>query len=143
MPVTQINALEAFELLKKDKNSILIDVRTNEEFNFVGVVNAQDFNDRMILLPWQIYPSMEENPDFSSQLEDSLNKFFGENDKDSKIIFLCRTGGRSYQAANHAINLGYENCYNLVSGFEGDFNDEQQRGKMNGWKAKHLPWRQK
>jgi len=141
--VNLINAVDAFELLKKDKRSVLVDVRTNEEFNFVGVVNPEGFDSKMILLPWQIYPSMEENSEFGEALEDNLKKIFGDEVLDVKIIFLCRTGSRSYQAANYAINLGYQNCYNLISGFEGDFNDEQQRGKVNGWKAKNLPWRQK
>jgi rhodanese-related sulfurtransferase len=143
MMVTQIGAIDAFELLKKDQNSLLVDVRTNEEFSFVGVVNAETFANRMALIPWQVYPSMEENPEFSDMLENSLKQFFKGDITDIKIIFLCRTGGRSYLAANYAINLGYKNCYNLTSGFEGDFNDAQQRGKVNGWKAQNLPWRQK
>ena len=71
MSVIQINAQDAFELLKKDQNSILIDVRTFEEFNFVGIVNGVSFNNRMTLLPWQILPSMNENPDFAISLEKS------------------------------------------------------------------------
>lgn len=142
MQINQINAKDAFELLKKDQNSILVDVRTIEEFNFVGVVNAKQFNDRMVLLPWQIYPSMEENSEFDNLLESEINKF-SLDENELKIIFLCRTGARSYQAANHALNLGYKNCYNLTSGFEGDINDDEQRGKTNGWKASNLPWRQR
>ena len=137
MSVIQINAQDAFERLKKDQNSILIDVRTFEEFNFVGIVNAAQFNNRMTLLPWQILPNMNENPDFAVSLEKAAPK------KDVHIFFLCRSGARSSQAANYATNLGYENCYNITSGFEGDLDQDQQRGKINGWKANNLPWRQK
>lgn len=143
MSVTQIEAKEAFELLKNDQNSILVDVRTSEEVNFVGFVNADQFENRMIFLPWQIFPEMNENPKFASSLKDSLKKNFGEKSGEVKIIFLCRSGGRSQQAANYIMDIGYENCYNLISGFEGDLDEKKHRGNLNGWKASNLPWRQK
>lgn len=143
MSVTQINAQDAFELLKNDQNSVLVDVRTFEEFNFVGFVNATPFNNRMVLLPWQLSPTMAENPEFAPALENSLKKLFSDKSKDAKVLFLCRTGGRSNAAANYAENLGYKNCYNVTAGFEGELDAKEQRGKVNGWKAENLPWRQK
>lgn len=143
MSVTQISAQEAFELLKNDQNSALIDVRTFEEFNFVGFVNAASFNNRMVLLPWQLFPAMSENPEFAPALESALKKIFADKAQEANLIFICRTGGRSNQAANYAKNLGYQNCSNLVGGFEGDLNQQEQRGQVNGWKAETLPWRQK
>jgi rhodanese-related sulfurtransferase len=143
MTVTQISAQNAFELLKNDKNSVLVDVRTYEEFNFVGFVNPSAFNNRMIMLPWQLLPNMAENPQFGFVLEESLQKHFGETSHETNIIFICRTGARSNQAAHYAQNLGYKNCYNLTAGFEGDLNEQEKRGTTNGWKADNLPWRQK
>ena len=129
MSAIQIAAQDAFELLKNDQNSVLVDVRTAEEFNFVGFPNASEFNNRLIFLPWQVFPEMNENPKFASILNESLKKLFGENAKEAKIIFICRSGGRSAQAAEYAIDLGYDNCYNLISGFEGDLNSQGHRGK--------------
>jgi rhodanese-related sulfurtransferase len=143
MSVTQINAQKAFELLANDKNSVLIDVRTFEEFNFVGFPDSRAFDNRIVFLPWQTFPRMDENPEFAAELEDSLKKKFGDKFYDTKLIFICRTGVRSNQAGNYAVNLGYKNCHNLISGFEGDLNKEEQRGKTNGWKASNLPWRQR
>lgn len=144
MSVIQINPQDAFETLKSDQNSVLIDVRTFEEFNFVGFVDPKSFGDRMILLPWQLYPEMQENPDFDHALEESLKHLFPNAKQDEvKLLFLCRTGGRSNAAATHAINNGYKNSHNIVSGFEGELNSGSHRGKVNGWKASHLPWRQK
>jgi rhodanese-related sulfurtransferase len=143
MSVIQIIAREASELLKKDQFSVLADVRTKEEFDSVGIVDSMSFEGRMILLPWQTFPSMAPNPEFDFILEEELARLFSDNFKENKIIFLCRTGGRSQQAALHAVNLGYKNCYNIISGFEGDLDKEGKRGNINGWKASNLPWRKK
>ncbi len=140
--VNQINPSEAFELLKKDDNSILVDVRTHEEFDSIGIANSEEFSNRMILLPWQLMPEMEINEDFTEILEEEIEKLFGDDAKDVKIIFMCRSGARSYQAANQVLDAGYQNCFNLTSGFEGDFNEASERGKVNGWKAEALPWGQ-
>lgn len=143
MTVSQISASEAFAILKDDADSLLVDVRTFEETHFVGFVNASTFNNRMVFLPWQTFPNMELNQDFETKFEQSLKELFAEKAKQTKIFFLCRTGSRSYQAACFASDLDYENCYNITSGFEGDFNNDGQRGSVNGWKASRLPWRQK
>ncbi len=143
LSVTQIGPIEAFELLKNNPNSVLVDVRTYEEFNFVGIVDAADFQNRIILLPWQLMPAMDYNHNFSNSLEEQLAKLFAQNSKDAQILFLCRSGARSNQAAAHAVSLGYSNCFNIVNGFEGDPDASGHRGKTNGWKANSLPWRQK
>ncbi len=143
MSIQQINSLQAFELLKSDKNSILIDVRTPEEFNLVGTVNASDFDNRMILLPWQFYQNGEPNPDFLSNFENNLNNFFTKDLFDIKLIFICRSGVRSEYSADYVANYGYKNSFNINDGFEGAININNQRSKINGWKYNNLPWRQK
>ena len=86
---------------------------------------------------------MEENPDFAVTLSESLEKMFsGQEPSNITLLFICRSGARSNEAANYFINLGYKNSYNIISGFEGDLNEENHRGKLNGWKAENLPWRQ-
>jgi hypothetical protein len=35
---------------------------------------------------------------------------------------------------------GYANCFNVAAGFEGRRDEEGHRGKVEGWKAAHLPW---
>jgi len=136
MSVEQISPQNAFELLKNQKNSFLIDVRTNEELNFVGVVDASSFNNRMIFLAWQTLPNMQQNQNFMSDLVSKVNK-------DSEVLFLCRTGGRSNQSAQFASSIGFKKCYNIINGFEGDLNSKNHRGLINGWKASNLPWEQK
>lgn len=86
--------------------------------------------------------TMKENPTFANNLEEALNNLFGNKSKEAKIFFICRTGGRSDAAARFFDNLGYINCFNVTSGFEGDLDSSSQRGKVNGWKAEKLPWKQ-
>ena len=136
MSVEQISPQNAFELLKNQKNSVLIDVRTSEELNFVGVVNASSFENRLIFLAWQTLPQMQQNQNFANDLLAKVNK-------DNEVLFLCRTGGRSNQSAQLASTFGFKKCYNIINGFEGDLNSQNHRGLVNGWKASNLPWEQR
>ncbi len=142
MPVKQINPKDAFKILTEDKNSVLVDVRTFEEITFVGTVDSSSFDGRMILSPWRLSVAMKENPNFFKNFEEVIEKIFGSDKNKSKIFFLCRSGSRSYSAANFVSSMGYSECFNISSGFEGDLNFEDQRGSLNGWKADKLPWKQ-
>ena len=141
MSIITITPTDAFKILTEDKNSLLVDVRSFEEANFIGLVNPSEIDDRVAILPWKTFPSMKINPKFSDTLEELLSKAFSENSKDAKILFLCRSGARSEQAAEQFATLGYA-CYNIENGFEGDIDENGHRGKLNGWKANNLPWRQ-
>lgn len=140
--VEQVNPKIAFDILKNDESSVLIDVRTDAEFLFVGVVNDSQFKNKSILLPWMVYPSMSENKEFANIIDDSLKSLIGDDHKNAKLFFLCKTGKRSNMAAQYAKNIGYNNCYNITNGFEGDCDQNKQRSNINGWKADGLPWQQ-
>jgi rhodanese-related sulfurtransferase len=141
MSVITISAQDAFKTLNNEKASLLVDVRSFEEANFVGLVHPSEVDDRAVILPWKLFPSMKINPKFSEALEDFISKIFVQNPKETKVFFLCRSGARSDQAAEEFSSLGYQ-CFNIEHGFEGDLNDDNQRGTVNGWKASNLPWRQ-
>jgi rhodanese-related sulfurtransferase len=55
-------------------------------------------------------------------------------------MFICRSGGRSHQAANAATQAGYPDCYNVLQGFEGDKDAAGHRNTLGGWRAAGLPW---
>lgn len=123
---------EAYEVLQADAKALLVDVRTKAELDLVGRVP------RAVNVEWAFYPGMVANPDFSQQLVEQLNQHgFG---KDSVLMFMCRTGGRSHNAAVVAESLGYSQVYNVLEGFEGETNAEKQRTLINGWKHAGLPW---
>ncbi len=43
----------------------------------------------------------------------------GEITKESPIVLVCAAGGRSAQAADFMLSLGYEDVYNLTDGTKG------------------------
>jgi len=63
-------------------------------------------------------------------------------DKESLVLFLCRSAQRSHAAAMVATQAGFTDCYNILEGFEGDKSSGNQRGISNGWRKAGLPWEQ-
>ena len=66
---------EAWFLLQEDDHSVLCDVRTSAEWNFVGVPDLSTLNKEPILLSWQIFPGMEVNSDFINDFEKIQNYY--------------------------------------------------------------------
>ncbi len=123
----ELTPQEAFLILQQDNNAVLVDVRSQAELDLVGrVPNA-------IHIEWAFYPGMIANADFPAQLQNQI-----EHGK--TIVFMCRTGGRSHNAAIIAQQLGYSEAYNMTEGFEGEANAAKQRTLINGWKHANLPW---
>ncbi len=118
---------EVFEAISQDSAIKLVDVRSRAELELVGRVPLA------MHIEWAFYPGMVANPEFSDQLQKQV-------DKDSTVIFMCRTGGRSHNAALLAQKLGYNKVYNMLEGFEGEANEHKQRTLINGWKHAGLPW---
>ncbi len=123
---------EAFEVLQADAKALLVDVRTKAELDLVGRIPGA------LNVEWAFYPGMVANESFAAQLKAELEQ--RHFDKDSVLIFLCRTGGRSNNAATVAASLGFAQVYNTLEGFEGEANADKQRTMINGWKHAGLPW---
>ena len=126
----------AFRILSEHKDAILIDVRTRAEWNYVGLPELESIGKRPALREWQIFPGMQQNPEFVSTLGNAVA------DKDTPLLFLCRSGARSAAAAKAMSAAGYSTCLNVTEGFEGPLDALGRRGSAAGWKATGLPWRQ-
>lgn len=119
---------EAQQLRDEVQAARLVDVRTRPELELVGRIPGAAH------IEWAFYPDMRPNPDFLAQLSQQI-------DREAVVMFICRTGGRSHNAAAAATQMGYTNCYNVLEGFEGATDASTgQRGKINGWKMAGLPW---
>ncbi len=108
--------------------AVLVDVRTDAEREWVGRVPGA------AAVAWKQWPGMAANADFDAQLRAAVPEGM-------KVVLLCRSGVRSVAAAQRAAALGLE-AYNILEGFEGDADENGQRGRIGGWRLAGLPWRQ-
>jgi rhodanese-related sulfurtransferase len=105
----------------------LVDVRTRAELDWVGRVPGA------ALVEWNNYPEGRANSSFLEELARVAAK-------DEPVMFLCRSGNRSHFAADLAAQGGWQDCYNVLEGFEGERDANRHRSSINGWKHAGLPW---
>lgn len=122
---------EAFELLQADPSVKLVDVRTRAERDWVGTVQID--GGQHLFVQWNLYPEGKPNPQFLEQLKEAAGP--GE-----VLLFLCRSGVRSKHAAKLATENGYENCFDIMEGFEGNKDGAGHRKMVEGWCKAGLPW---
>ncbi len=125
---------ETWQILTENPDAVLIDVRTEAEWSFVGIPDLVAIGKKTKLVAIQYFPAMEVNPEFAKQAEDTGIK------KDAPVLFICRSGQRSRNAAIILTQRGYERSYNVAEGFEGALNGDCHRGDSGGWKFRGLPW---
>jgi rhodanese-related sulfurtransferase len=118
---------EAYDVLQATPGAKLVDVRTRAELDWVGRIPGA------IEIELLTYPGNRSNPEFLKQLEAQV-------DKASPVLFICRSGGRSHNAALMAMQAGYSEAYNVLEGFEGDKDAAGHRGTAGGWRFAGLPW---
>lgn len=93
----EISYMKMKEMLRENKDIIVIDVRTNDEYmdnHIPGAIN----------IPLQ-------------DISDNIEKYV--KDKNSVIITYCEYGGRGRKACNKLDKMGYKNVYNLEGGMKG------------------------
>ena len=124
---SDVSPTDTYKALLEQKNSVLVDVRTPAEWSYVGIPAI----DGLIRVSW---PPTPDAPNFVENFN-----VFGVP-KDAHIYIICRSGVRSIGAAHELTAAGYQNCYNVTEGFEGDRDDKGHRGIKAGWKVAGLPW---
>ena len=93
----QVTSKEAANMLKSDKNLVVLDVRTAEEFKDGHIKGALNIDIRQ--------------PDAFVKI-DKLNR-------NSKYIVHCRTNHRSQVAVDHMLQSGFKNIIQIKDGFNG------------------------
>lgn len=129
-----ITPTEAWRLLEADSDALLFDVRTEAEWQFVGIPDLSALDRQPVLLSWQVYPGMARNAAFEQDAAAAAAH------AEQPLLFLCRSGARSAAAAAAMTQTGFFRCYNIAGGFEGDRGATGHRGTVNGWKVDGLPW---
>ncbi|VAW81797.1 Rhodanese-related sulfurtransferase, partial [hydrothermal vent metagenome] len=129
---------EAWQMMQDEPRSILVDVRSDMEYLFVGhPVGA-------IHIPWIDYPDWNLNPNFVTEIRKLVlggvcHEAAGSS---APILLICRSGKRSLEAGNLLIKEGFCDVYNIAEGFEGDLDEHHHRGTKGGWRFHGLPWEQ-
>ncbi|MFE7796919.1 rhodanese-like domain-containing protein [Nocardia sp. NPDC057440] len=131
-----ITPQQAWELLRDNPEAVLVDVRTEGEWRFVGVPDTTSIERPTVLIEW-VDGTGTRNGAFVEQLTQALDG----RDPEAPVVFLCRSGQRSAHAANTATGVGIGPSYNVLDGFEGGLDATGHRGG-SGWRAIGLPWRQ-
>ena len=118
---------EAYQIWQQAPGAKLVDVRTRAEWDYVGRIPGA------VEIELLTYPGNRFSPSFLAEIEHQV-------DKEALVMFICRSGGRSHNAATLAIQAGYTECYNVLEGFEGDKDAAGHRNTKGGWRAAGLPW---
>jgi len=127
---------ETWDLLAAEPGAVLIDVRTDAEWNYVGVTDLAALGKKQINISWLTFPGNVKNENFVAEVRTAIPN------PDTTILFLCRSGQRSAIAAKAMTEAGYSKCFNIAEGFEGDKDEAGHRGTKNGWKLRGLAWKQ-
>jgi rhodanese-related sulfurtransferase len=138
-----VTAKEAYEKWKAEPDKVkIIDVRTPEEFLFVGhptmawkipvAIQAYQWDAEKKQFP------MKPLPDFAARVSEVAKP-------DDTLMVMCRSGGRSAIAANMLAKAGFKHVYNITDGMEGDAVEQagsvfEGQRLVNGWKNSGCPW---
>jgi rhodanese-related sulfurtransferase len=127
MEVFSIPSEKVKNFLETNPNSVVLDVRTEEEWNDVGKPDAESLNSKTFFISLLIGPDRKKNENF---IKDFLQKKISKKDN---ILVICRSGVRSMAAAKLLQQEGYKNLVNISDGFEGN------PATGEGWKKINLP----
>ena len=100
----QIDGQSALDMMNNETDYIIIDVRTESEYQQGHIKNA-------INIP-------------NESIDESVSEIL--KDKDQLLLVYCRSGNRSKQASEKLAKLGYSNIYEFggISDFPGEIVNE-------------------
>ncbi len=124
-------------MLSDNPQAVLVDVRTDAEWRFVGVPDLSSLGRDVVYVEWN-KSNGQHNNSFLAELQDKIPS---TDEGERPVVFLCRSGNRSIGAAEVATEAGFTPSYNVLDGFEGQLDARGHRGET-GWRAVGLPWKQ-
>ena len=123
--IKQLASKDIGSYLMAEPNSVLLDVRTKEEWNTIGKPDGEKIGLKTYFLSIQFGDERIFNENFIQEFKNlAINQ-------DKNILIICRSGTRSQFAAELLTKENYT-CVNISDGFEG--NQENV-----GWKKCDLP----
>jgi len=139
--VISISPPDASQLLKDNTKAVLIDIRSEMEYLFIGHPKGS------IHIPWIDEPDWKINPRFAADVRKVMLGGVVYDPDDSQIdaipvLLICRSGRRSLEAGKVLVKDGFTKVYNVIEGFEGQLDDNHHRSTLAGWRFHGLPWEQ-
>jgi rhodanese-related sulfurtransferase len=133
---------EAFLMAISEPNAFILDVRTNDEWKWVGrpgpnkLGEGDGLDGKVVNVAYLINKKGEliYNRGFLKDVDALF-----ERDPSVTLLTMCRSGGRAAAAADELIAHGYPQVYNIQYGFEGQ-TDARGYRTVNGWKVDGLPY---
>ena len=116
--IKQIKSSDIKKFIENNPNTVLLDVRTVDEWNTVGKPDTKKFGIKSFFI------TISQDPSFLENVKKNI-------DKKDQVLVMCAAGGRSIIASNLLANEGY-NTLNISDGFSGN-------GQDPGWKNLGLP----
>ena len=123
--IKQLASNEIREYLKTQPNCVLLDVRTNDEWEQVGKPDGEIIGLKTHFLSLQFGVERTFNKNFVQEFKNL------KITQDKEILTICRSGTRSQFAAELLVKEQYT-CSNISDGFEGN-------NENIGWKMCGLP----
>ena len=116
--INQIKSSEIKKFVENNPKTVLLDVRTNDEWKTVGKPNTKKLGIKTYFI------TISQDSMFMENVKKEISK-------DDQVLVMCAAGGRSIIAANMLNNEGYT-VYNISDGFSGNSQDP-------GWEKSGLP----
>tara|TARA_X000000368_G_scaffold265656_1_gene210326 strand:+ start:43 stop:411 length:369 start_codon:yes stop_codon:yes gene_type:complete len=116
--IKQIKSSDIKKFITNNPKTVLLDVRTEDEWSRVGKPDTKDLGIKSFFI------TISQDPSFLDNVKQSI-------DKQDQVLVMCAAGGRSIVAANLLASEGYD-ALNVSDGFSGN-------GQDPGWKNLGLP----
>ena len=116
--IKQIKSSDIKKFIEDNPSSVLLDVRTEDEWSTIGKPDTKDLGIKSFFI------TISQDPSFVEKVKQNINK-------KNPVLIMCAAGGRSIIAANLLTKEGY-NTLNISDGFSGNDQDP-------GWKNVGLP----
>ena len=122
--IKQLKSSEIKNFLNDNKNIELLDVRTKEEWDSIGVPDGKKLGLKTHFITIVRSPNPNANKEFIEEVKKII-------DPNKDLLVMCKAGGRSMMASQ-LLSQEKINCINVSDGFEGN-------GEDPGWKNEGLP----
>ena len=116
--IKEIKSSEIKEFVENNPKTVLLDVRTEDEWKTLGKPETKDLGIKSFFI------TITRDKSFLDTVKQTI-------DKKEQVLVMCAAGGRSIIAANLLANEGY-NTLNVSDGYSGN-------GQDPGWKNLGLP----